>query len=100
MPDIDRRYQQVVAAMGFGGGWPLSVFLTTDKKPFYGGTYFPPDERFGRPAFKTILMAIAQLYRTQRDQVTESSEQLLDMLKHKPLVKAKYVNRSLMKVET
>lgn len=85
MPDIDRRYQQVVAATGFGGGWPLSVFLTSDKKPFYGGTYFPPNEGFGRPAFKAILMAIAQLYRTQRDQVTESSEQLLDMLKHKPL---------------
>jgi len=85
MPDIDRRYQQAVAAMGFGGGWPLSVFLTSEKKPFYGGTYFPPNEGFGRPAFKAILMAIAQLYRAQRDQVTESSEQLLDMLKHKPL---------------
>jgi len=86
MPDIDRRYQQVVAAMGFGGGWPLSVFLTPDKKPFYGGTYFPPNEGFGRPAFKTILLAIAQLYRTQRDQVRESGEQLFNMLKHKPLV--------------
>ncbi|HPB37751.1 MAG TPA: DUF255 domain-containing protein [Syntrophorhabdus sp.] len=86
MPDIDRRYQQVIAAMGFGGGWPLSVFLTSDKKPFYGGTYFPPNERFGRPAFKTILMAIAELYRTQRAQVVESSEQLLNMIKHKLLV--------------
>jgi len=46
MPDIDRRYQQAVAAMGFGGGWPLSVFLTSEKKPFYGGTYFPPNEGF------------------------------------------------------
>lgn len=84
MPDIDRRYQQSVAAMGQGGGWPLSVFLTPERKPFYGGTYFPPDEKFGRPAFKTILVAIAQLYRTKRDQVIESSERLLDLLKQRP----------------
>lgn len=85
MPDIDRRYQQAVAAMGQGGGWPLSIFLTPDRKPFYGGTYFPPHEGFGRPAFKTTLLAIAQLYRTKRDQVVESGEQLLDMLKRKPM---------------
>ena len=48
-PDIDRRYQQAVIAMGSGGGWPLSVFLTTDKKPFFGGTYFPPEDGHGRP---------------------------------------------------
>jgi len=48
MPDIDRRYQQAVAAMGFGGGWPLSVFLTSEKKHFYGGTVFPPMKGFGR----------------------------------------------------
>jgi uncharacterized protein YyaL (SSP411 family) len=85
MPDIDRRYQQSVAAMGQGGGWPLSVFLTWERKPFYGGTYFPPHEGFGRPAFKTILLAIAQLYRTNRDQVVENSEKLLDMLKQRPM---------------
>ena len=85
MPDIDRRYQQAVAAMGFGGGWPLSIFLTSDRKPFYGGTYFPPGEGFGRPAFKTILMAITQLYRAKRDEVIESSEKILDMLKQKPM---------------
>lgn len=85
MPDIDRRYQQAVAAMGQGGGWPLSIFLTPDRKPFYGGTYFPPNEGFGRPAFKAILAAIVQLYRTKRDQVIDSSEQLIDMLKRKPM---------------
>ena len=85
MPDIDRRYQQAVAAMGFGGGWPLSIFLTSDRKPFYGGTYFPPGEGFGRPAFKTILMAITQLYSAKRDEVIESSEKILDMLKQKPM---------------
>ena len=85
MPDIDRRYQQAVSAMGYGGGWPLSIFLTPDRKPFYGGTYFPPNEGFGRPAFKGILMAIAQLYRTKRDEVIENSEKLLDMMKQKPM---------------
>lgn len=83
MPDIDRRYQQAVAAMGQGGGWPLSVFLTAERKPFYGGTYFPPTERFGRPSFKTILHAIAQVYRNQRDQIVEGSEKLLDMLRQR-----------------
>ncbi len=66
-PDIDRRYQQAVAAMGGGSGWPLSVFLTPDKQPFYGGTYFPPEDRQGRPGFKKILIAVHDFYRTQRN---------------------------------
>lgn len=95
MPDIDRRYQQTVAAMGMGGGWPLSVFLTHEKKPFYGGTYFPPDEGFGRPAFKTILVAISQLYQTRRDQVAESSEKLLEVLKPRPM-EAREISESIV----
>jgi len=51
-PEIDRRYQQAVAAMGGGGGWPLSVFLTPDKQPFFGGTYFPPGDLQGRPGLR------------------------------------------------
>ena len=54
-PDIDRRFQRAVSAMGSGGGWPLSVFLTPDKKPFFGGTYFPPEDSLGRPGFKRVL---------------------------------------------
>jgi len=65
-PDLDKRYQRALAAMGISGGWPLSMFLTHDKKPFYGGTYFPPDEGFGRPGFKAILMAISQLYKEKK----------------------------------
>ena len=57
-PDIDRRYQQAVAAMGGGSGWPLSVFLTPEGKPFLGGTYFPPEDR-NRPGFKTVLRAVS-----------------------------------------
>lgn len=85
MPEIDRRYQRAVAAMGQGGGWPLSVFLTPKRKPFYGGTYFPPVEAFGRPSFKAILLAIAQLYRTKRDEVMDSSDKILDALKQESI---------------
>ncbi len=79
-PDIDRRYQQAVAAMGFSGGWPLSVFLTGDKKPFYGGTYFPPVDMYGRAGFKTILLAISELYRTKKDEICEQSDQFVAVL--------------------
>lgn len=80
-PDIDRRYQQAVAAMGLGSGWPLSVFLTYDKRPFYGGTYFPLHEGLGRPGFKTILRAVNELYRTKKDEIIEHSRQFVEMLK-------------------
>lgn len=79
-PDIDRRYQQAVAAMGFSGGWPLSVFLTGDKKPFYGGTYFPPVDMYGRTGFKTILLAVSELYRTKKDEINEQSDQFVTLL--------------------
>ena len=84
-PDIDRRYQQAVAALGFSGGWPLSVFLTPDKKPFYGGTYFPLVEGYGRPGFKTILKAISELYTKKKEEVDSNSQKLLDILKPKPI---------------
>src|SRR5215475_1878349 len=59
-PDIDEIYQKVVALMGQGGGWPLTVFLTPDQRPFYAGTYFPPDDRYGRPGFPRLLNALAE----------------------------------------
>ncbi len=83
-PDIDRRYQQALGAMGFGGGWPLSMFLTPDKKPFYGGTYFPLDEAYGRLGFKTLLRAIAELYKNKRAEVDDQSTKILDALKARP----------------
>lgn len=82
-PDIDRRYQQAVQAMGSGGGWPLSVFLTPDKRPFFGGTYFPPDDSLGRPGFKKVLRAVADLYKSERDEITEYSRRLINSLKSK-----------------
>lgn len=80
-PDIDRRYQQAVAAMGQGGGWPLSVFLTPDKKPFFGGTYFPPVEHHGMPGFKTLLLAISQYYREKKQEIEESGGRFLDSVR-------------------
>ena len=70
-PDVDSRYQLAVSAIAGTGGWPLTVFLTPDGRPFYGGTYFPPDDRYGRPSFKKILLAIADAYRERRDEVLE-----------------------------
>lgn len=80
-PDIDRRYQQAVAMMGHGGGWPLSVFLSPDRMPFFGGTYFPPADMQGRPGFKNILKKIAEYYSANRTEVLTYSRKLLDLLK-------------------
>ncbi len=80
-PDIDRRYQRAVAAMGGGGGWPLSVFLTHDKKPFYGGTYFPLNEQYGMLGFKTLLKAINELYKAKKDEVIANSTEIVRFLK-------------------
>jgi uncharacterized protein YyaL (SSP411 family) len=68
-PDIDRRYQEAVQALTGHGGWPLTVFLTPDRKPFYGGTYFPGRAKYGMPAFKDVLQAISGLYRNDRGSV-------------------------------
>src|SRR6202012_5376349 len=68
-PDLDHVYQLVVQLMGRSGGWPLTVFLTPDQRPFFGGTYFPPAERYGMPGFPKVLVALSEAYRTKRDQV-------------------------------
>ncbi len=65
-PDIDARYQQAVGAIAGQGGWPLTGFLTSDGKAFYGGTYFPPKDTHGRPGFRRVLLAMAEYYRTNR----------------------------------
>ncbi len=75
-PDLDEIYMTAVQAMTGSGGWPMSVFLTQDLKPFYGGTYFPPDERFGRPGFKTLLTRIAEAWDTRRAELVDSAGKL------------------------
>src|SRR5947209_14517205 len=75
-PDVDRVYMTFVQATTGSGGWPMSVWLTPDLKPFYGGTYFPPDDRYGRPGFKSVLEYLARLWTTEREKILESSEQV------------------------
>jgi len=72
-PDIDSRYQVAVSALTGQGGWPLTAFLTPDGKPFYGGTYFPPKDGYGRPSFKRVLTSIAQAYREKHGDVVEQA---------------------------
>jgi uncharacterized protein len=79
-PDIDARYQMAVSALTGQGGWPLTAILTPDGKPFFGGTYFPPDDRYGRPGMKRILETIAHNYRTHRDEIHTSAEQIAEAL--------------------
>ncbi|MCI0670781.1 MAG: thioredoxin domain-containing protein [Myxococcaceae bacterium] len=81
-PDLDQLYQGVVQLMGRGGGWPLTVFLTPDLRPFFGGTYFPPDDRHGMPAFPRLLEALADTYRNRRQEVEAQAGDFLDGLKH------------------
>ena len=81
-PDVDSRYQLAVSAISGTGGWPLTVFLTPEGKPFYGGTYFPPDDRYGRPSLKKILLAIAEAYRDRREEVLNSADETMHMLEH------------------
>ena len=75
-PDVDSRYQSAISAISGQGGWPLTAFLTPDGKPFYGGTYFPPEDSFGRPGFKRILLSIAEAFDSRRKQVDESADAL------------------------
>jgi hypothetical protein len=79
-PDVDSRYQLAVSAISGTGGWPLTVFLTPDGRPFYGGTYFPPVDQWGRPSFTKILQAIAAAYRERRDEVLKSADEAMNVL--------------------
>ena len=80
-PDVDRVYMTFVQATTGSGGWPMSVWLTPDLKPFYGGTYFPPTGRWGRPGFTDILKEIARAWTADRGKVAESAEALTKQLR-------------------
>lgn len=75
-PDVDARYQSAISAISGQGGWPLTAFLTPDGKPFFGGTYFPPDDSMGRPGFKRILLAISDAFEKRRAEVDSSAHAL------------------------
>jgi len=73
-PDVDSRYQVAVQALSGQGGWPLTAFLTPDGKPYFGGTYFPPDEHYGRPSFRRVLLAISDAYHQKNGDVNEQAK--------------------------
>src|ERR1700677_3046513 len=79
-PDLDQTYQTAVQILGRHGGWPLTMFLTPDLKPFYGGAYFPPVDRHGLPAFKRLLGDIVQAFRDRRAQVDQQGTELVSYL--------------------
>jgi len=79
-PDVDRIYMTFVQATTGSGGWPMSVFLTPDLQPFFGGTYFPPDDRYGRPGFGALLTHIAQVWMSDRARVEASGRDILSQL--------------------
>ncbi len=88
-PDVDARYQRAVQALTAQGGWPLTAFLTPQGEVFYGGTYFPPDGRHGRPGFRTVLTELSQLFREDAEKVREQAEIVTQHLQaSRPLLQA------------
>ena len=77
-PDVDARYQSAVSAISGQGGWPLTGFLLPNGKPFFGGTYFPPEDQMGRPGFRRILLAVADSYRNKRAELVRAADHLAD----------------------
>ncbi len=80
-PDLDQIYMTAVQILTGQGGWPMSVFLTPECKPFFGGTYFPPDDRYGRPGFKRVLLALVDAWQTRRGEIDQSSAQITEQLR-------------------
>lgn len=87
-PDVDRIYMAFVQATTGGGGWPMSVWLTPDLQPFYGGTYFPPEQRYGHPGFQTVLERVAEAWRQDRERIVESGRDAIEQLTRQSVVAA------------
>ncbi|RWR76553.1 spermatogenesis-associated protein 20 [Cinnamomum micranthum f. kanehirae] len=87
-PDVDKVYMTYVQALYGGGGWPLSVFLSPDLKPLMGGTYFPPDDKYGRPGFKTILRKVKEAWETKRETIEQSGSFAIEKLSEALSIKA------------
>src|SRR6266404_5502161 len=87
-PDLDQIYMNAVQMMTGQGGWPMTMFLTPDGVPFYGGTYFPPSDRYNMPGFPRILASVAEAYRSQPDQVANTAASMLGELRRVGLVES------------
>src|SRR5271166_6953031 len=81
-PDVDARYQAAVSSISGQGGWPLTAFLTPDGRPYFGGTYFPRDDRYGRPGFGRVLLTMAQVWKDRRDEANESAASVMAAIEH------------------
>ena len=81
-PDVDARYQAAVSAISGQGGWPLTAFLTPDGRPYFGGTYFPREDRYGRPGFGRVLQTMAQVWKDRRDEANESAASVMAAIEH------------------
>ena len=91
-PDVDARYQSAVSAITGQGGWPLTAFLTPQGQPYFGGTYIPPDDRYGRPGFGRVLTALAEVWRTRRDEARETAASAMAAIEHNESFPAAPVN--------
>jgi uncharacterized protein YyaL (SSP411 family) len=80
-PDVDQLYMTAVQVLTRQGGWPMSVFLTPDLKPFFGGTYFPPNDAYGRPGFPRVVNSLAATFHAKRDQVERSADEIVRILR-------------------
>src|SRR5258707_3839439 len=81
-PDVDTRYQAAVSAISGQGGWPLTAFLTPEGKPYFGGTYFPPQDQHGRPGFQRVLLTMAEAFENRRSEVDETAGSVLMAIEH------------------
>lgn len=98
-PDLDRIYMSAVQALTGRGGWPMSVFLTPDGRPFYGGTYFPPSPRYGIPSFTEVLLAIVKAWQNRRQELVAGSDNLVTVIE-KQMSLAENVKQQTLKRET
>src|SRR5437660_1085201 len=96
-PDVDRVYMTFVQATTGSGGWPMSVWLTPDLKPFFGGTYFAPDSRYGRPGFRDVLEHLKKLWDNDRPKILKSAQDVMDLLSRASAPNRQTVSEEVLK---
>ncbi|MGC1908332.1 MAG: thioredoxin domain-containing protein, partial [Candidatus Dormiibacterota bacterium] len=94
-PDVDRVYMDALQALTGGGGWPMTVFLLPDGRPFFAGTYFPPQDRPGLPGFRRVMESLAEAYRDRYDELVESADRLSEALRPAPLIAPEVSSRRM-----
>jgi uncharacterized protein YyaL (SSP411 family) len=98
-PDVDTRYQAAVSAISGQGGWPLTAFLTPEGKPYFGGTYFPPEDRHGRPSFQRVLLTMAEAFVNRRGEVDESAASVMEAIEQSEAFSGRAGNPGVALVE-